>query len=143
MRQVYIFSKFETFFFLSLSLSEQPNRHYIQTHAHTKNNMKPTEELLVLKFPARDKSHLAAQRAPTRSDNHDDSTSTSTSSEVAADAARNSLISSSKCVSSEIFRTRSVQSFLNDQPLFPPPPIVTPIAVTSLTSSSTNGFHEF
>ena len=146
-----IFSDLETFFFLSLSLSEQPNRHYIQTHAHTKNNMKPTEELLVLKFPARDKSHLATQRAPTRSDNHDDSTSTSTSSEVAVTTdtasstgrARNSLISSSKCVSSEILRTRSVQSFLNDQPLFPPPPIVTPIAVTSLTSSSTNGFHEF
>ena len=34
-----IFSDLETFFFLSLSLSEQPNRHYIQTHAHTKNNL--------------------------------------------------------------------------------------------------------
>ena len=38
-----IFSELETFFLLSLSLSEQPNRHYIQTHAHTKNNMKLME----------------------------------------------------------------------------------------------------
>ena len=55
-----IFSRLETFFFLSLSLSEQPNRHYIQTHAHTKNIMKPTKELLERKFLGRDKSHLAA-----------------------------------------------------------------------------------
>ena len=120
MRQVYIFSKFETFFFLSLSLSEQPNRHYIQTHAHTKNNMKPTEELLERKFSARDKSRLAARSAPTRLDNHDDSTSTSSEVAVTADTAsstcraRNSLISSSKCMSSEILCTRFVQSFLND-----------------------------
>ena len=102
--------------------------------------MKLTEELLERKFPARDKSRLAARRATTRSDDHDndnDSTSTSTSSEVAADAARNSLISSSKCVSSEIFRTRSVQSFLNDTPSFVPPTAM-PAAVTSLTSSSTS-----
>ena len=109
-----IFSELETFFFLSLSLSEEPNRHYIQTHAHTKNNMKLTEELLEQKFPARDKSRLAARRAPTRSDNHNDSTSTSSEVAVAAVAAsstgqaRNSLISSSKCVSSEILRPRSV-----------------------------------
>ena len=117
-----IFSDLETFFFLSLSLSEQPNRHYIQTHAHIKNNMKPMEELLELKFQARDKSRLAARRAPTGSDNHNDSTSTSTSSEVAVATdtasstgrARNSLISSSKCMSSEILLTKSVQSFLND-----------------------------
>ena len=99
--------------------------------------MKLTEELFERKFPARDKSRLAAPRATTRSDDHDnDSTSTSTSSEV-ADAARNSLISSSKCVSSEIFRTRSVQSFLNDTPSFVPPTAM-PAAVTSLTSSSTS-----
>ena len=115
-----IFSDLETFCFLSLSLSEQPNRHYIQTHAHTKNNMKPTEELLERKFPARDKSRLAARSAPTRLDNHDDSTSTSLEVAVAADTpsstcrARNSLISSSKCMSSEILCTRFVQSFLND-----------------------------
>ena len=98
--------------------------------------MKLTEELLERKFPARDKSRLAAPRATTRSDDHDND-STSTSSEVAADAARNSLISSSKCVSSEIFRTRSVQSFLNDTPSFVPPTAM-PAAVTSLTSSSTS-----
>lgn len=75
--------------------------------------MKLTEELLEWKFPASNKRRLAARRATTRSEEEDEEEEADVSSGREWPSPK-SLISSSKCASSAIRRTRSVQSFLNN-----------------------------